>query len=105
MQYIVPNYRSEKWRQKRNEILQRDKNTCQNCGEKFAKLHVHHIYYLPFRQIWQYDNSILITLCENCHNQIHELKYTAEELIKKSFFTTEKLKEIIKTINDNNSLH
>ena len=50
--------------------LIRDNFTCQKCGKKEVKLTAHHI-------VWTTKggkNSIynLITLCENCHDKVHE---------------------------------
>lgn len=59
------------WIGKRNEILSRDKNTCQMCGAKDKYMHVHHNYYIRGRKPWEYDDSTLITLCEDCHSYIH----------------------------------
>jgi 5-methylcytosine-specific restriction endonuclease McrA len=61
------------WQKKRLEIMQRDEFMCQNCGEKEKTLNVHHIKYLKGHEIWDYDNSYLITLCNKCHSERHEL--------------------------------
>ena len=35
---------------------------------------MHHIEYLSNHKIWEYDDKHLITLCEDCHSYVHELK-------------------------------
>ncbi len=35
-------------------------------------LHVHHKTYYPNRDLWDYDDDDLVTLCEYCHNEIHQ---------------------------------
>jgi hypothetical protein len=35
-------------------------------------LHVHHTYYILDRLPWEYDNDSLVTLCNNCHNIVHQ---------------------------------
>lgn len=60
------------WIGKRNEILSRDKNTCQMCGANDKYMHVHHKYYINGRKPWEHNNDCLITLCEDCHKYIHE---------------------------------
>jgi 5-methylcytosine-specific restriction endonuclease McrA len=61
----------ERWKNKRRIILERDNHTCQHCGLKH-NLQVHHLVYkkggVP---PWEYRNSQLITLCVNCHNEVH----------------------------------
>lgn len=53
----------------RQEILERDKCTCQSCGEKFelGKLEVHHI--IPKAHGGEDLRTNLITLCVYCHSQ------------------------------------
>lgn len=61
-QYIHP-----KWQKKRLEILERDGFSCMCCGEENKQLHVHHKYYIAGKNIWDYPNDSLITLCCDCH--------------------------------------
>lgn len=62
-----------KWQKKRLEIMQRDNFTCQICGAEDKTLNVHHRLYWN-THIWEYPNSIFITLCEDCHNISHTSK-------------------------------
>ena len=62
-----------KWQRKRLEILQRDGFRCQMCGREDKPLHVHHLHYLEGHKIWDYHNSDLITLCEDCHRREHDI--------------------------------
>lgn len=59
--------KNPKWQRKRLEIFQRDKFRCQHCRSKEATLHVHHIYYTPNTDPWDYPDEALVTLCEFCH--------------------------------------
>lgn len=61
-----------RWQKKRLEILQRDDFTCQICGHKDKTLHVHHVYYKKGLKPWEYKDSSLITLCEDCHHEEHQ---------------------------------
>ena len=54
---------------RREAVLHRDKYTCQICGKKHTKLEVHHIVYKSQGGTDNEDN--LITLCEDCHDKIH----------------------------------
>lgn len=57
---------------RREAILNRDNYTCQVCGKKHTKLEVHHIKYRS--QGGNDDEDNLITLCEDCHRDIHDGK-------------------------------
>jgi len=59
-----------KWQKKRLKILERDKFTCQLCGDDETMLHVHHKKYTKGKKPWEYDNKDLITLCKDCHCEI-----------------------------------
>ena len=56
-----------RWQKKRLEVLQLDAWQCRKCNAKDMCLHVHHLYYIKDNKPWEYDNSALITLCEECH--------------------------------------
>jgi hypothetical protein len=67
------------WQKKRLEILKRDDFKCRNCYNDSKTLHVHHIYYLKeYKNPWEYDNDLLITLCESCHEIEHS--YLIEDI-------------------------
>lgn len=61
--------KDSRWIKKRNEILNRDNNTCQFCGAQDRYLHVHHKRYIQGNKPWEYDNDDLITLCDRCHEE------------------------------------
>jgi hypothetical protein len=41
-------------------------------AEKPIILHVHHNYYIMDRLPWDYKTEALVTLCHDCHNQVHQ---------------------------------
>ena len=65
-----------RWRARRAEILQRDKNRCVNCNDT-TSLQVHHRQYHfivrenKFKMPWDYPGHLMITLCEPCHKKGH----------------------------------
>ena len=67
-----------RWVTKRKEILERDKYQCVNCkSENGLEIHLRQYHFSvtlkKFINPWEYHNSLLITLCENCHRQGHSL--------------------------------
>lgn len=56
-----------RWQKKRLEVMERDKWTCQNCQSKDKTLNVHHKAYVKGLMPWEYENFVLVTLCEECH--------------------------------------
>lgn len=65
--------RDPRWQRKRLEILQRSDFTCEECGDGRTTLNVHHKLYRKGANPWDYDNSELVALCEQCHESFHGL--------------------------------
>ena len=67
-------YKNNKWVVKREKILKRDGYECQNCRRYFrskeAKV-VHHIYFYEDYAELGLMNWNLISLCNECHNKMH----------------------------------
>jgi hypothetical protein len=64
----------ENWDSLRRQIYERDNYSCQNCGRQGGKygnseLHAHHI--TPLSQGGENSPENLITLCSNCHSDLH----------------------------------
>lgn len=60
--------KDDRWLSKRREILERDKFTCQCCGNQEKVMHVHHEFYFINTEPWNYPNEALVTLCDSCHS-------------------------------------
>jgi hypothetical protein len=56
-----------RWQKLRLKVLERDGWRCTHCDDAATTLHVHHKLYLRGREPWDYDPSLLCTLCEPCH--------------------------------------
>ena len=64
--------RDGRWQKKRLEILDRDSFHCLCCIHSESKpLNVHHLYYEKGLEPWEYDNDAMVTLCDDCHDIIH----------------------------------
>ncbi|HTJ53227.1 MAG TPA: hypothetical protein VL443_27420 [Cyclobacteriaceae bacterium] len=66
----------KRWIAKRAEIVLRDQNACVICKSS-ESLQVHHRQYhfikalQRFKAPWDYENQLMITLCEKCHIKGH----------------------------------
>ena len=65
--------KDRRWKKLANKIRKRDKYTCQMCGNH-KTLQVHHKHYIKGKLAWEYDDSNFITLCRDCHKEIHNIK-------------------------------
>jgi 5-methylcytosine-specific restriction endonuclease McrA len=68
-------------------ILHRDGYQCQKCKTKKGKLHVHHIIFRSKRGTNTPDN--LITLCEECHDRLHNGEFEIKGVRSKTKHATE----------------
>lgn len=60
------------WQKKRLEIMQRDNWACRKCGANEITLNVHHLKYSGGNP-WETPNESLLTLCEQCHEDTHNV--------------------------------
>lgn len=69
------------WRARRQAALQRDNNSCRNCGitggMRGVDLHVHHL--VPRESGGSHDLRNLVTLCQKCHYRVHYGDETAPD--------------------------
>lgn len=71
------NYKSAKWRRKREAILMRDGYMCQWCkryGRRVPAVTVHHIQHVDEHPELAYTDSNLVSLCLACHDKAHPEK-------------------------------
>ena len=63
-------FRSDKWRDLRELVLQRAGGICEGCGRRRA-IQVHHLTYqhAGAEFLWE-----LRAICGSCHKRIHEIK-------------------------------
>ena len=70
---------SPKWKERREDILERDDHCCQICGASDNNtcdltLEIHHQWYETGKMPWEYPDDCLITLCSGCHRD-ETIKY------------------------------
>lgn len=67
-------YNFSQWIRKRQVILKRDNYLCRECsryGKSTLANIVHHIIPLEEREDLALDNRNLVSLCERCHERMH----------------------------------
>jgi len=68
-------YKSRRWERKRRVVLRRDEYMCRECrryGRTTKANTVHHIHPREVRPDLELDDRNLISLCESCHNAMHD---------------------------------
>ena len=68
-------YHSQRWKDLRKQILQRDDYVCQNClsnGEYTVADVVHHKIEVKEDITKAYEESNLVSWCHECHNRHHK---------------------------------
>lgn len=70
-----------RWQRRRLERLNATNFTCQQCGDTKSTLHVHHRYYEKDLDPWEYDDRVLVVLCDFCHEVTHGYKASLEKLL------------------------
>lgn len=63
--------RSSRYKIWKKSVLERDKYTCQKCGNK-SNLIVHHIKPFASNKELRFDISNGVTLCQKCHKEVHK---------------------------------
>lgn len=69
-----------RWQKKRLEVLQRDGFKCLDCGDGKKTLNVHHCAYVG-RDPWLVPDSVLMTLCHECHENRQEMENDAHLML------------------------
>jgi len=68
---VATSYKDGRWHQRRTEIFTRDKFACVICGSTID-IQCHHHWYVGNREIWEYDDDELSTLCRSHHELLTE---------------------------------
>lgn len=66
--------RDPRWQKKRLEMLDAAGWKCKTCGSGEKTLNVHHRKYRSGAKPWEYENTELDVLCEDCHAALHRLR-------------------------------
>lgn len=88
-----------RWQKKRLEIFQRDNFICRRCNNHKETLHVHHLVYRRGANPWDYENEVLLTVCDPCH----DLYGKEDDLIKDWMANLENRKKILSFVKNEDS--
>jgi hypothetical protein len=66
--------RDPRWQKRRLEIMGRAGFACEECGDDKSTLNVHHRIYRKGAMPWEYSDSELACICENCHQGEHYIR-------------------------------
>lgn len=73
--FISDQYRDPRWQRLRLRVFERDGWKCRMCKQDGKTLHAHHPVYRAFSEgPWDYEVDELVTVCEDCHKEEHEIK-------------------------------
>lgn len=73
-----------RWQRRKSEVQHKANFTCEDCGSTTKTLHVHHCFYVTGRDPWEYDDDLLMLLCDECHPRRQNLEQQAHiELARK----------------------
>ena len=89
-------YKSKRWKEKREKILRRDEYLCRECkryGKATPATTVHHILPLEQRPDLKLNSQNLISLCNECHNQMHDRN--TNELTEKGLQWVERIAPLL----------
>jgi transcription elongation factor Elf1 len=64
---------SVEFKEWRKAVFERDKYTCQECGDTKSYLHPHHIKEFAIYKELRYEVNNGLTLCKTCHLRLHGL--------------------------------
>jgi len=73
--------RNPRWQKMRLDVMNRDEFRCQICFDDKTPLNVHHNYYRPGNDPWDYPLAALVTLCETCHEEETETRRGEEQAL------------------------
>jgi 5-methylcytosine-specific restriction enzyme A len=97
-----PFYNSKRWRRKREVILKRDEYKCRECsryGKTTPAKIVHHVYSLEDYPQYRLKNENLISLCNECHEQMYD-RFN-KVMKEKGIQWMERMKDKVIGVNDN----
>lgn len=100
--------KDERWIEKRKYIYQRDNYKCKICDLGNRILQVHHKIYISKLNPWEVPDKHLITVCVNCHSNIHKtkkIKTISNKKLKNEAIKMKKLIKFKKLANDTKRLY
>lgn len=73
--------RDPRWQKARLKKLEAAEWRCEACMDGGSTLHVHHKRYIKGRMPWEYEQALLVVLCESCHEAQHDMQEIQKDLL------------------------
>ena len=70
--------KSKKWKNLSEQLKEKANWQCEKCQSVDQPLVVHHLNYVKGRKAWQYHESLLQVLCDECHEDSHRCDWCSE---------------------------
>jgi hypothetical protein len=83
MKTYADKLRDPRWQKKRLQLLEKAGWSCQTCRDSKNTLEVHHKYYAPKKDPWDYQDFAYKVLCRRCHEIEQEEMLSAHASIAK----------------------
>lgn len=84
-----------RWQKRRLDIFELYNFECSNCGDNRSTLHAHHVGYRKNTEPWDYGDTEILCLCEDCHKKAHKQSDNTKELLRFVAGDTAKIDQII----------
>lgn len=98
-------YHDQRWKDLVKKVFERDDYICTSCKQKSGYLRGHHMVYVKGRDVWDYPDVAITTMCKECHDHLHNsghqvpLFSSMEDAL--CFLAVKKISEVVQTsVND-----
>ncbi len=78
-------FKDPRWQKKRLEMFQDAGWKCERCDSKTETLNLHHKFYKPNTDPWNYENHWFMVLCDECHKELHDDSFQVINLVDTMF--------------------
>ena len=95
-------FKDPRWQKKRLEMFEDAGWKCERCDSKTETLNLHHKFYKPNTDPWNYKDHWFEVLCNDCHDKAHAIDISFIDLIDsvlKSKLNNNELEKLFMILN------